>query len=167
MRKIFAVKKCSLFFTTHGKWIRQILLFIAFPRLQAQISVSGNWNTTIDVNDLQMAGTPGSDVNSTSLSTTDGAIFDIDISFGVGNYTVYVARATASDSGGAFRAARILYQYKIIQARPAACCFYGNGKGFFITNELQPSGVSLSNMPETGTATGTVSTTVTYTATQP
>ena len=65
--------------------------------LRAQISVSGNWSTTIDVNDLQTAGTPGSDVNSTTLSTTDGAIFDIDISFGVSNFMVYVARSDNAD----------------------------------------------------------------------
>jgi hypothetical protein len=151
--------------------------FLLHIDLRSQISVSGGWNLSIDTNDLQ-APTPGSDLNGTYLSSTDVNI-TMNISFGVGNYTVYVSRTDSPGwpPGWALAVRRTSNgiglgsinggtAFVTIPSNlpPYGAYFYnGNGWRFLIGIELQLSNVTINS----ALAATTYSTRVTYTLTQP
>jgi hypothetical protein len=152
--------------------------FLFHMDLRSQISVSAGWNLTIDANDLIQAGTPGSNLNGTSLSSTDTNI-TMNISFGVNNYTVYASRTDSSGwpSGWALAVRRtsngigfgsitggtnfVTIPNNLPPYGPYL--YNGNGWRFLIGIELQLSSVTINS----ALAATTFGTRVTCTLTQP
>jgi hypothetical protein len=152
---------------------------MSFSTLSSQsISVSGNWNTTIDVTHLELPNTPGSDIIDTYLSSDDVSL-NISV-WGVSNYTVYVSRTDSpgwpsgwalavrrtSDGfgfGGSINGGTNFITIPNNLPPYGALFFTGNSWRLWIGIVLRLSNVTINS----ALAATTYSTRVTYTLTQP
>jgi hypothetical protein len=141
------------------------------------ITVSGNWDLTIDSADLQLPGTAGSDLNAAYVSAANSISLNVSPGGFTTPYTVYVSKTVSSwptgfqlgvmRTGNGFGFGSISggnMAYIAIPTTPGrgVLFFTGTGWRILIYIQLQLTGVTVSNLSAT-----TYTATVMYTITSP